>query len=265
MSTSSGDSSFGLGSPLQYYQAKPFSMEDIEGFNSTSTHFTSSCTKARPSSNGTTSTTTGAYRRTQPYSPASVGTPATCSSDESLPDGNEDELLGGTTGPSVGTEHKKIRRIQANKRERKRMHTVNSAFDDLRDLVPTYPTNRKLSKIETLRLACAYIQDLAKLLNESNAAAVHGEDVNLIHHPSSTTQPSHLPPPHYDGFMQQPAATLHATATTSQPNGMAGYSPVKTELSSIPSAAGDFNNSNAAQCNGSFKHYRIPLSYVSLS
>nr|CAD7571877.1 unnamed protein product [Timema californicum] len=38
--------------------------------------------------------------------------------------------------------------------------TVNSAFTTLRTLIPTEPVDRKLSKIETLRLASSYISHL---------------------------------------------------------------------------------------------------------
>lgn len=70
------------------------------------------------------------------------------------------------------------KRLQANCRERKRMHTVNSAFDQLRELVPTYPSNRKLSKIDTLRLACTYIQDLVSVLHQTRAMqSLHGDEL----------------------------------------------------------------------------------------
>lgn len=42
--------------------------------------------------------------------------------------------------------------------------SVNSAFVTLRELIPTEPKNRKLSKIETLRLAKSYIEHLAATL-----------------------------------------------------------------------------------------------------
>ncbi|XP_072038739.1 uncharacterized protein [Amphiura filiformis] len=55
-------------------------------------------------------------------------------------------------------------RVAANARERDRTHSVNSAFTALRDLIPTEPKNRKLSKIETLRLATSYISHLGTVL-----------------------------------------------------------------------------------------------------
>lgn len=42
--------------------------------------------------------------------------------------------------------------------------SVNSAFSTLRNLIPTEPKNRKLSKIETLRLATSYIEHLGAIL-----------------------------------------------------------------------------------------------------
>ncbi|KAI5089021.1 transcription factor 15-like [Silurus meridionalis] len=55
-------------------------------------------------------------------------------------------------------------RQAANARERDRTHSVNTAFSALRTLIPTEPADRKLSKIETLRLASSYIAHLANVL-----------------------------------------------------------------------------------------------------
>ncbi|XP_061146833.1 transcription factor 15-like isoform X1 [Syngnathus typhle] len=52
----------------------------------------------------------------------------------------------------------------ANARERHRTQNVNTAFSALRTLIPTEPVDRKLSKIETLRLASSYISHLANVL-----------------------------------------------------------------------------------------------------
>ena len=52
----------------------------------------------------------------------------------------------------------------ANERERGRTQSVNGAFAHLRQLIPTEPVDRKLSKIETLRLATSYIAHLATML-----------------------------------------------------------------------------------------------------
>uniref|UniRef100_A0A0L8HF95 BHLH domain-containing protein n=1 Tax=Octopus bimaculoides TaxID=37653 RepID=A0A0L8HF95_OCTBM len=57
-----------------------------------------------------------------------------------------------------------IQRHAANIRERKRMLSINSAFEELRCHVPTFPYEKRLSKIDTLRLAIAYIALLREIL-----------------------------------------------------------------------------------------------------
>lgn len=57
----------------------------------------------------------------------------------------------------------KPKRGQANRRERVRTENVNVGFEKLRKLIPTDPKDRKLSKIEVLRLATSYINHLYNL------------------------------------------------------------------------------------------------------
>ncbi|XP_075685703.1 heart- and neural crest derivatives-expressed protein 2-like isoform X2 [Rhinoderma darwinii] len=63
-------------------------------------------------------------------------------------------------GPTV-----KVYRHAANIRERRRMLSINSAFEELRGKVPTFPYEKRLSKIDTLRLAIAYIALLSDILD----------------------------------------------------------------------------------------------------
>lgn len=58
----------------------------------------------------------------------------------------------------------KKRRLAANARERRRMHSLNVAFDRLRNVVPSIGNDRKLSKYETLQMAQSYITALSELL-----------------------------------------------------------------------------------------------------
>ncbi|XP_066496243.1 transcription factor 15-like [Tiliqua scincoides] len=85
------------------------------------------------------------------------------------------ESSSGKSLPSAGAPGKRKRksprlsglskqRQAANARERDRTHSVNTAFSALRTLIPTEPADRKLSKIETLRLASSYISHLANML-----------------------------------------------------------------------------------------------------
>ncbi|CAL9689232.1 unnamed protein product [Knipowitschia caucasica] len=59
----------------------------------------------------------------------------------------------------------KMRRHEANARERSRMHGLNDALESLRKVVPCYSKTQKLSKIETLRLAKNYIWALSETLS----------------------------------------------------------------------------------------------------
>ena len=70
-------------------------------------------------------------------------------------------------------------RCLANQRERDRTHSVNSAFVELRHLIPTEPADRKLSKIETLRLAVSYINHLHCVLTLPNITQNHCAFINM--------------------------------------------------------------------------------------
>lgn len=74
-------------------------------------------------------------------------------------------------------------RNTANARERDRTNSVNSAFTALRTLIPTEPADRKLSKIETLRLASSYISHLGNVL--------------LVGEACGDGQPCHTTPSYY--------------------------------------------------------------------
>ncbi|CAH2231957.1 jg1364 [Pararge aegeria aegeria] len=74
---------------------------------------------------------------------------------------------------------KRNRRMKANDRERNRMHMLNEALDRLRCVLPTFPEDTKLTKIETLRFAHNYIfalsQTLESLDNISSGQMPPGE------------------------------------------------------------------------------------------
>ncbi|XP_034037497.1 neurogenin-1 [Thalassophryne amazonica] len=59
---------------------------------------------------------------------------------------------------------KKNRRLKANDRERNRMHNLNDALDALRGVLPAFPDETKLTKIETLRFAHNYIWALSETI-----------------------------------------------------------------------------------------------------
>lgn len=60
-----------------------------------------------------------------------------------------------------------VQRQAANVRERKRMFSLNEAFDELRRKVPTFAYEKRLSRIETLRLAIVYISFMTDLLENT--------------------------------------------------------------------------------------------------
>ncbi|XP_046483804.1 protein dimmed [Neodiprion pinetum] len=59
---------------------------------------------------------------------------------------------------------KTLRRLESNERERMRMHSLNDAFQSLREVIPHVSKERRLSKIETLTLAKNYIVALTDVI-----------------------------------------------------------------------------------------------------
>ncbi|XP_022653363.1 heart- and neural crest derivatives-expressed protein 1-like [Varroa jacobsoni] len=58
------------------------------------------------------------------------------------------------------------------RKERRRTHSINSAFGRLRSHIPNVPRDTKLSKIKTLRLAIAYISYLEELLRSERPCEI---------------------------------------------------------------------------------------------
>ncbi|KAK6165755.1 hypothetical protein SNE40_022616 [Patella caerulea] len=71
-------------------------------------------------------------------------------------------------------------RRAANVRERRRMLNLNEAFDVLRRSVPTFNYERRLSRIETLRLAMGYISFMTQILNGKDSKDAR---VNIVKTP----------------------------------------------------------------------------------
>lgn len=75
---------------------------------------------------------------------------------------------------------KRHRRIKANDRERNRMHTLNEALEKLRLVLPTFPEETKLTKIETLRFAHNYIFALEQVLETNGPINLDLEKLQSI-------------------------------------------------------------------------------------
>jgi len=72
-------------------------------------------------------------------------------------------------------------RQAANIRERRRMCSLNTAFDRLRRRVPAFPHEKRLSRIQTLRLAITYISFMTELIS--------GQDIRALIKQSEAVKP----------------------------------------------------------------------------
>ncbi|KAH8382203.1 hypothetical protein KR009_002359 [Drosophila setifemur] len=101
-------------------------------------------------------------------------------------------------------------RRAANIRERRRMFNLNEAFDKLRRKVPTFAYEKRLSRIETLRLAITYIGFMAELLsgtpsNSHKSRSDHYGGMNGHHQPAPPAiHPHHLHPAAYQRDFASP-------------------------------------------------------------
>lgn len=82
--------------------------------------------------------------------------------------------------PSVMLKLKKTRRLKANDRERNRMHSLNDALETLREVLPAFPEDAKLTKIETLRCAYNYIWALSETLNMADQLLPENQEMNSL-------------------------------------------------------------------------------------
>uniref|UniRef100_A0A3Q3BAB3 Atonal bHLH transcription factor 1b n=1 Tax=Kryptolebias marmoratus TaxID=37003 RepID=A0A3Q3BAB3_KRYMA len=105
---------------------------------------------------------------------------------------------GGKAAPFGAQRH---RRVAANARERRRMHGLNKAFDELRSVIPSLENEKKLSKYDTLQMAQIYITELSELLagvvQQECTDPVDGRTPrrSLIHSLRTPETPSLQPPP----------------------------------------------------------------------
>ena len=179
-----------------------------------------------------------------PFFGASLATNAELASEDSISSPTPgSRKLGGKV--SKKDRNSKVARLSINARERKRMHDLNDALDDLRTLIPYAhsPSVRKLSKIATLLLAKNYIlmqnnalEELRRLvaylcqvsgISLPNAAALMGNN----HHAAALlngTNPSVLT------SENSPTASSDSGSTTSTikiPSASPNSDDVKTPVS----------------------------------
>uniref|UniRef100_UPI0020212E76 class E basic helix-loop-helix protein 22 n=1 Tax=Myodes glareolus TaxID=447135 RepID=UPI0020212E76 len=97
---------------------------------------------------------------------------------------------GGGGSSSKKSKEQKALRLNINARERRRMHDLNDALDELRAVIPYAhsPSVRKLSKIATLLLAKNYILMQAQALEEMRRLVAYlnqGQAISAASLPSS--------------------------------------------------------------------------------
>ncbi|XP_005801048.1 T-cell acute lymphocytic leukemia protein 2 homolog [Xiphophorus maculatus] len=86
------------------------------------------------------------------------------------------------------------RKVFTNTRERWRQHNVNTAFAELRKLIPTHPPEKKLSKNEILRLAMRYINFLVQLLESQSGQPAGHSSTALLSFLRGNMERLHSPP-----------------------------------------------------------------------
>ncbi|XP_052777563.1 transcription factor 21-like [Mya arenaria] len=83
--------------------------------------------------------------------------------------------------------HLPVQRHAANERERSRMRVLSKAFSKLKTTLPWVPSDTKLSKLDTLRLASSYIAHLKQILDGNEEEVVCHQSTNI--HPLNLTWP----------------------------------------------------------------------------
>ncbi|KAF6737701.1 Neurogenin-1 [Oryzias melastigma] len=104
---------------------------------------------------------------------------------------------------------KKNRRLKANDRERNRMHNLNDALDALRGVLPAFPDETKLTKIETLRFAHNYIWALSETIRIADLQAGRRSDAPLLISPSCLRE---TPSPASDPSAWSPSGSSSASS-----------------------------------------------------
>ena len=101
----------------------------------------------------------------RPYNTRTATTrPRTYSSDFVMPEEEEEWKKEKEAYHMKGRQRSKLNRLLANEHERHRVAQLNSAYQDLRQLIPGYQCDTKLPKIKILKYAINYIAHLDDIL-----------------------------------------------------------------------------------------------------
>ncbi|XP_048364279.1 class E basic helix-loop-helix protein 22 [Sphaerodactylus townsendi] len=140
------------------------------------------------------------------------------------------------------SKEQKALRLNINARERRRMHDLNDALDELRAVIPYAhsPSVRKLSKIATLLLAKNYILMQAQALDEMRRLVAYLNQGQAV---SATSLPG-------SAAAAAAAAALHPAALGAYEQAAAGY-PFSAGLppaTSCPDKCALFNSVSSSLC-----------------
>lgn len=149
--------------------------------------------------------------------------------------------------PTLVVHLKKNRRLKANDRERNRMHSLNEALERLRCVLPIFPDDNKLTKIETLRFARNYIWTLSETLKVLDTKEPKHTVISSCDASSAQVRVKEEPgsPCSEDGVMGA--------------NGMSWRfrSAVLTPTSPVPSTTPEYNSHSSP--NSSDYNYSMPM------
>jgi len=154
----------------------PYDMDSPSSSRRRASPTSSGATSATPHSVVSSTTLTHSRDELSPV-PQCSSSGFGCSSHSGYPDeienSEESEYFSPSTpgGGGNNSNYRYQRAATPNGRERKRVlsaSSINAAFDELRQHVPTFPYEKRLSKIDTLRLAIAYIALLREILDHSD-------------------------------------------------------------------------------------------------
>ncbi|XP_023177064.2 protein twist [Drosophila hydei] len=149
-------------------------------------------------------------------------------------------------------------RQAANLRERRRMQSINEAFEGLRTHIPTLPYEKRLSKVDTLKLAISYITFLSEMVKKDK----NGNEAGLSLQRNYQKEPpkkiilkdrtggmSHSLSWYRKGD-RYPGSKLYArTWTPDDPNGATNQPPIQPLYTNnaAKSSGCSSNNSNSSQ------------------
>lgn len=120
---------------------------------------------------------------------------------------------------SSGNNLNGLQRLAANDRERTRMRVLSKAFVRLKTSLPWVPSDTKLSKLDTLKLAASYISYLTRILgqDDENGSSNSSNSNSSSSSCSDELASVYFQPPSYHNHHhhhQSAAASSNTTTTT---------------------------------------------------